>query len=74
MGVQYLSNKKGQITAVQVPIEEWNKIKRKYPDVDHIDSEVPEWHKELIDSRLEILETEADRVKPISGLLDELDQ
>ena len=37
MSVQYLSNKKGQITAVQVPIQEWERIKIKYPDVDHID-------------------------------------
>lgn len=74
MGLQYLSNKKGQITAVQVPIEEWDRIKRKYPDVDHIDSEVPEWHKELIDSRLHAVENEPDRVKPISDLLDELDR
>ena len=50
MGVQYLSNKKGQITAVQVPIEQWEKIKRKYPEIDNIDSEVPDWHKDIIDT------------------------
>jgi len=33
MSVQYLSNEKGQVTAVQLPIEEWEFIKIKYPDV-----------------------------------------
>ena len=49
MSVQYLSNEKGQVTAVQLPIEEWEMIKIKYPDVDHLDSNLPDWHKQLID-------------------------
>ncbi|HUH32955.1 MAG TPA: hypothetical protein VLZ28_03325 [Daejeonella sp.] len=74
MSVQYLSNSKEQITGVQVQIEQWERIKRKYPDVDQIDSEVPEWHNEIIDSRLGAVKIEPGQVRPISDLFDELDR
>ncbi len=45
MSVQYLTNEKGQITAVQVPIKEWERIKNVVPDIDHIDSKMPLWQK-----------------------------
>jgi hypothetical protein len=74
MNVQYISNKNGQVTAVQVPIKEWEMIKSKYPDIDNIDIQLPEWHKEIIDARLEILENNPDQINPISTLMDELDK
>ncbi len=73
MSVQYLSNEKGQITAVQVPIEEWEMIKNKYPDIDHIDSKLPQWHQEIIDDRLDALKNHPELIKPISELMNELD-
>ncbi len=74
MSVQYLSNEKGQVTAVQLPIAEWELIKIKYPDIDHLDAKLPEWHKQLIDVRLDALEKNAELIRPISELLDELDK
>ena len=73
MSVQYLSNKNGQITAVQVPISEWELIKRKYPDIE-LDLSLPDWQMELIDTRLKSIEENPERVKPIAGLLKELDR
>ena len=49
MSVQYLSDEKGRVTAVQVPIKEWEIIKNKYPDVASIDSELPQWQKDIIE-------------------------
>ncbi len=74
MSVQYLSNEKGQVTAVQVPIKEWEIIKNKYPDIDNIDSKLPQWHKEIIDARLAAIESSPERIRPISELMDELDK
>jgi hypothetical protein len=74
MCVQYLSNEKGQITAVQLPIEEWELMKIKYPEIDHLDSKLPEWHRQIIDSRLDALEKNKELIRPISELLDELDK
>ncbi|MGZ3756643.1 MAG: hypothetical protein ACXVAY_14490 [Mucilaginibacter sp.] len=74
MSVQYLSNEKGQVTAVQLPIEEWEMIKIKYPDVDHLDSNMPDWHKQLINNRLGALENNPGLIRPISELFEELDK
>ncbi|WP_316809066.1 hypothetical protein [Pedobacter agri] len=74
MSIQYLSNDSGEITAVQVPIEEWEKIKNIYPDVDSIDFSLPEWHKKLIDSRLEDISKHPDKLKPITFLMNDLDE
>jgi hypothetical protein len=73
MSVQYLSNKNGQVTAVQIPINEWELIKDKYPDIDS-DISLPEWQKELIDKRLASIKKNPERVKSIEGLIKELDQ
>ena len=67
MSVQYLSNKDGQITAVQVPINEWELIKSKYPDIES-NLSLPEWQKELIDNRLESIKKNPERLKQIAGL------
>ncbi|HEY8784412.1 MAG TPA: addiction module protein [Mucilaginibacter sp.] len=74
MNVQYLSDEKGQITAVQVPIKKWEMIKTKYPEVGHIDSQLPQWQKNLIDARLADLKNNPDRIRPISELFEELDK
>jgi hypothetical protein len=73
MSVQYLSDEKGQITAVQVPIEEWEIIKTKYPDVVNINTELPEWQKNIIDARLADIKNNPGKIRPISELFEELD-
>lgn len=73
MSVQYLSDTKGQITAVQVPIEEWKVLKNKYPDIDSVDMSLPEWQMELLDIRLNAIKENPERLLPIDSLLAELD-
>ncbi len=74
MSVQYLSDEKGRITAVQVPIKEWEIIKNKYPDVVDINTELPQWQKDIIDTRLLDMQNNPDRIRPISELFEELDK
>jgi len=74
MSVQYLSDEKGQVTAVQVPIEEWELIKSKCPDIDHLDAEPPQWQQELIDTRLDAIIKNPEKIRPISELMEELDK
>lgn len=73
MNVQYVSDKKGQIVAVQLPIKEWERIKDKYPNVDHIDEKLPKWHKDVIDDRLNAIQNEPSRIRPVSELMKEPD-
>jgi hypothetical protein len=74
MGLQYLSDETGHVIAVQVPIEEWEQLKRKYPDLDTADTALPDWQKELIDSRLNAIKDNPERILPIDSLLAELDR
>jgi hypothetical protein len=74
MSLQYLSNKKGQIIAVRVPIKEWELLRRKYPDLDPADIDLPDWQKELIDARLNAIKENPKRILAIDSLISELDR
>ncbi|HEY2582095.1 MAG TPA: hypothetical protein VGI43_09815 [Mucilaginibacter sp.] len=74
MSVQYLSDEKGQIVAVQVPIKEWELLKSKYPELEVVDTVLPDWQKDLIDARLNSVRNNPERILPIDGLIAELDR
>jgi hypothetical protein len=73
MSLQYLSNEKGQIVAVQVPIKEWELLKSKYPGLDIQSTDLPTWQKDLIDIRLNAIKENPDNILPIDSLIAELD-
>lgn len=72
MKLQVLHDNFGNQTGVYVPMEDWALIKSNYPDIESLDKELPQWQKDLIDSRLEAIATNPERLKPIEGLLEEL--
>jgi hypothetical protein len=81
MSLQYLSDEKGQIVAVQVPIKEWELLKSRYPEIDDVANEplesnadLPDWQKELIDYRLDAISRNPERILPIDSLMAELDR
>lgn len=42
-------------------------------NIDRLDFSLPEWHKEIIESRLKDIEENPQRIKPISEFVIELD-
>ena len=70
--LQYISDNSGHTTAVIIPIDEWNEIRDKHPDVEVIEGGLPKWQKDLIDRRLKIVEEHPERIHPIEGLFEEL--
>ena len=58
--------------AVIIPIEDWNDIKDKHPDVEVMEGDLPKWQKDQIDTRLKIIEDFPDRIHPIEELFAEL--
>ena len=74
MSLQYISDNSGQTTAIIIPIKDWNEIRNKYPGIDTLEGEMPQWQKDLIDSRLEMIKNNPESVCPIEELFDELDQ
>ena len=72
MSLQYIADSSGHPTAVIIPIDEWNGIKNKYPDLDTIEGELPQWQKDIIDSRLQAIADNPACLRPIEELYDEL--
>jgi hypothetical protein len=74
MPVNYVSDNNGSTIAVQIPIEDWKRIKNKYPDVDDFDNTLTASQKEFIDKRLQAIGEHPERLKPLNELLKELDK
>ncbi len=74
MPVNYVSDSQGETIAIQIPISDWKKIKNKYPDVDDLNHDLPQWQKDLIDRRLKAIDEDPDSIKDIEGLFEELDK
>ena len=70
MPLQYIQDLNGAITAVIVPIEEWNKITEKYSDLE----ELPAWQKNIIDQRLELYEKHPERIIPVEQFFEQMDK
>jgi hypothetical protein len=74
MNLQVLHDSDGNNSGVYIPVQEWNLIKKQYPDIEEIAEELPEWQKQILSSRMEAIAQNPERVKPIKGLFDALDK
>lgn len=72
MSIQFLSDENGRKLAVQVPIEEWEKIKAIHPDVEYLSNDLPQWQKKLIDKRLETIKQNPNSIKSADDLFQDL--
>ena len=73
MELNYVSDNAGNTVAVQIPIEEWNLLREKYPEVEDLSPAIPQWQKDLIDERLQAIANNPQRLRPIEELFQELD-
>ncbi|NGF54903.1 addiction module component CHP02574 family protein [Parapusillimonas sp. SGNA-6] len=73
MKPQVIQDHNGKPTGVFIPIEDWNNIKKKYPDFDQIGDELPQWQKDIIDLRLNDLDN-PEKIKSIENLFEVLDK
>ncbi len=69
MSLQYLRDNNGNTTAVVVPIEEWNRFTEKYKDLE----ELPQWQKNIIDQRLDLIKNHPEELVPLEDFMKELD-
>lgn len=74
MKLQVLHDSDGNNLGVYIPLQEWTLIKQQYPDIEEISSEIPDWQKEILTSRLEAIAKNPERIKPIQGLFDALNK
>lgn len=74
MALQILKDNSGKDTGVYVPIEYWTLIKKNYPDIETIEQDLASWEKDIIDSRLDAIARNPERLRPIDELLQELNR
>lgn len=55
---------------VFIPLEVWESIKCQYPDIESFDIDLPQWEKDFIDRRLEMVKRYPERLKPIETLFE----
>jgi hypothetical protein len=74
MNLQSLYDSNGNNSGVYIPSQEWMLIKQQYPDIEEVTNDIPDWHKEILTSRLEAIKNNPERLKPIEGLYEVLNR
>lgn len=74
MKLQVLQDNLGNEMGVYLPMEDWTLIKTNYPDIETVGQDLPKWEKDLIDKRINTIQVNPERLKPIDELFDELNR
>jgi len=72
MNLQYILDGKGETTGVFIPIQEWLSFKKKFKNVDIDSNDIPEWHKEEIDRRLDDIKNGREEFQNYKDAMNEL--
>ncbi len=73
MNLQYISDSKGQTTGVFIPINEWNDLKNKYKDIEQEDIGIPDWHKDIVNQRLDEYKKNPGSAKDFNSVMDDIE-
>lgn len=73
MSLQYISDATGAKTAVVLPIDEWDKLKQAYPGIGSVETEIPHWQKETLNSRRGLVSQHGELMN-IDDFLREMEQ
>jgi len=65
---QILRDKDGVSMGVFIPMNDWEQVKRNYPEIEEITSDIPQWEKDFIDARLETADNHPERLHPLNHL------
>jgi hypothetical protein len=71
MNPQFTYDNKGNAIGVFLPIEDWEQLQQSLPPQTE---ELPQWKRELIDSRLQAIAANPARLHPVEELYEELDK
>ena len=78
MNLQYISDTNGITTAVVIPIQDWDQLKKKYKELETDDTgtnnTIPDWHKSIIDERLASMKNNVDTVVDFYSACDDIEK
>lgn len=53
MKTQLIQDHNGKPTGVFITYRDWELIKKNFPNIEDIEDDIPQWHKDIIDQRLD---------------------
>lgn len=74
MNLQYISDSNGVPTGVFIPMNDWNKLKEKYNNIETELNDIPEWHKAELDKRLADHRNNPNQVLDFNEAMDDIDK
>jgi hypothetical protein len=69
---QIVKDERGKPMGVFIPISDWELIKQRYPDIDNLDTDIPQWEKDFIDERLKVVNDHPEHLHPVKDLFRKL--
>ena len=73
MNLQYISDSTGQTTGVFIPIKEWNELKNKFKGIEQEGIDIPDWHVEVVQKRLEDFKNNPDEALDFNEAMDDIE-
>ncbi len=76
MNIQYISDNFGNKTAVVIPISDWNKLTKKYVELEsnEVSNDIPQWQKDILDKRLQDYLNNPEDVMDFDSFCDEIEK
>ncbi len=71
MNLQYNYDNTGKAIGVFIPIDEWNKLKTKYKELEQ--EELPLWQEDILNKRLELLANNPTEVCSLDHFLNDIE-
>ena len=72
MKPQFTYDISGNPIGVFLPIEDWNNLKSKYQDLENDD--LPQWQKDILDRRMELLTLHPEQVTTFDDFMKEMEE
>ena len=69
---QILKDQQGMPMGVFIPMQSWSNLLFHYPEIEKLSNDIPQWEKDFIDERLDIVQLCPERLKPVETLLKTL--
>lgn len=73
MNLQFISDSTGETTGVYIPIKEWNELKSKFKEIEQVEIDVPEWHKDIVRQRLANYEKNPAQALDFDAAMDDIE-
>ncbi|MCE7043579.1 hypothetical protein [Dyadobacter sp. CY312] len=75
MKLQYIADSEGITTGVYIPISDWEELKTRFKGIEEEETyDIPEWHKDVVLSRLEEFKKNPEYALDFESAMDDLEK